>query len=161
MAGLGLCLLAKGERRYPDKTRGARMIAFWTGIVLILLAALHFLVRRGLMESLPTINKDGIWNVLRTPLPAVVISIIACTYANSIATRAHFRLLAKISQVPLYPAAAGTVAWIFGLDRLFWPLRSIILDWAFTLSMLGMIVITVTVLLRCAREATLNWVSDP
>src|SRR3954452_7924532 len=48
--------------------------------------------------------------------------------------------------------------WQLRVDQLFWPLRSIVCDWLFPLSLTVMLGVTVGVLLRGARETDQNWI---
>jgi hypothetical protein len=157
--GLALCVLAKAERRHPDRLRVVRGITLAAGLLLIALGLLNALVRHGFLLF------PRLWYFLlvamRGPWIPLVISILVCTYALHIGRRSSSRFLRRVSQVPLWPPAAGLVVWLLNLNRLFWPLSSLILDIAFPLTMIVMLVVAIRVLLSGAREADLNWVTDP
>jgi hypothetical protein len=159
VAGIALCLLAKSEQRYPDKSRGSRMLMLGAGIFLCLVSLVYLAPRYQLLP----IGWTGyvIWRIVSDPWPSVVLAILGSAFSLELARRGNSRLLRKMSQLPLWPAAGGTVVWLFNIQRLFWPLRSIIWDWLFPLSMIAMLVVTIRVLLRGACEARLNWVTDP
>jgi hypothetical protein len=65
-----------------------------------------------------------------------------------------------MSQVPLWPVTAGVVVWVLSFDRIFFPLSSLLLDALFPLTMVVMLAMAIRVLLRGAREAELNWITD-
>ncbi|HEY8749098.1 MAG TPA: hypothetical protein VIM11_14035 [Tepidisphaeraceae bacterium] len=157
--GVALCVLAKGERRHPDRSRAVRGITLAAGILLIAFGLLNALVRHGFLPF------PLLWyfllRAMRGPWIPLVISILVCTYALHIGRRSSSRFLRRVSQVPLWPTAAGLVVWLLNLNRLFEPLSSLLLDIAFPLTMIVMLVVAVRVLLSGAREAELNWVTDP
>jgi hypothetical protein len=159
VCGLALCVLAKGERRHPDRSRALRGITLAAGILLIALGLLNALLGHGFLRSISVWYFT--WRVMRGPWIPLVISILVCTYTLQIGRRSSSRLLRRVSQVPLWPVAAGLVAWLLNLNRIFWPLSSLILDVAFPLAMIALLLVAVRVLLSGAREAHLNWVTDP
>ena len=161
ICGLALCLLAKGEQRYPDKSLGARRIALGAGIFILILGLLEVLLRRGIWNLLPTWGPSILSRILSGPWIPLIITILACSYALSIGKRGHSPLLSRLSQVPIYLWVVGFWVWLLNLHRLFWPLRSIVWEWLFPLSMIAMLVLTVRVLLSNAREADSNWTTDP
>jgi len=55
----------------------------------------------------------------------------------------------------------GVFVWLLNLDRPAWHVSSIIQNAAFPLAMIVVLVVAVRVLLSGAREAELNWVTDP
>jgi hypothetical protein len=162
VCGVGLCLLAKGERRYPDKSRSMRAIVLGAGIVLTVLGLIDASIHHGFWRSRLT---SYVWYVcyysLHRPWLAPVLSILTCTYAFDLARRSGSRLLRRLSQAPLWPAAAGVVVWVMNLDRLWWPLDLLLADVVFPVCMMLMLVVTIRVLLAGAREAEANWVTDP
>jgi len=161
--GLALCLLAKDEGRRPDRSRAVRRIALGTGMLLSGLGLLKVLVGHRILIRLMRLRSVRflVWGALRGPWVALVVSILACALAMEVARRGRSRFLRKVSQAPLWPAAAGMVVWLVNLDRIFRPLSSIILDAVFPLAMIGVLVVTIRVLLAGAQEAELNWVTDP
>jgi hypothetical protein len=159
ICAIALCMMARGERRYPDQSRGARLLVLWVGVAVLSLGLFRVAVWN-LRTPFPGWVVSCVQFTLSGPLFPSVIAILACTYAASLAKRGHSRLLSKLSQLPLYPAAAAVVFWLMRIDQLFWPLRSIVCDWLFPLSMAAMLGISVRVLLGGAREAEQNWISD-
>jgi hypothetical protein len=160
--GIGLCLLARGERRYPDGSRGARRVAFIAGAIVLVLGITRTCVKYRLFGTLPQWAYFVLWRtVLAGPWLALILSVLACSYALDLAKRGRSRTLARMSQWPIWPVAGGFVMWLFNLHRLWWPLRVIVWDLIFPLSMIAMLIVTILVLLRGAREAQLNWVTDP
>ncbi len=160
ITGIALCLLAKHERRYPDRSRISRRLTLAAGIGLLMLSVLHLIVVQ--LEDGPTIAwvRYYLWRTLLPPWPQVVIAILSCAMSLEFARRGHSRWLKKLSQLPLWAAAAGTVIWFFDLDQFSWWLRTIVWDWLFPLSIISMSILTIHVLRVSAREATANWVSD-
>ena len=159
LSGLALCLLAKGERRHPDRSRPVRRITLGAGILLIALGLLNDLGRFG--GHVPFGIAIFIWDSLHGPWIPLVLGILTCTYVLELGRRGGSGLLRRVSQVPLWPAAAGFVVWLLHFNRLFPPLPSLLSDAAFPLSMIVMLVMAIRVLLLGAREADLNWVTDP
>jgi hypothetical protein len=160
ICGIALCLMARGERRYPDASRGVRLILFWTGVAVFSLGLLGVEAWNRWLPSTPTWVSTCAEFMLTRPLIPPVIAVLVCSCAADLGKRGQSRLLSKLSQVPLYPAAAGVVFWLMRVDQFFWPLRSIVCDWLFPLSMTAMLGVTARVLLRGAREADENWISD-
>lgn len=161
ISGISLCLLAKGERRYPDRSLAARRIFLGAGIVVLILGLLRASLRRGLWRILPDWGPSILFRTISGPWIPLIISVLASAYALNLGKRGNSRLLTKVSQLPLYPSAAGFLVWLLHFDRLFWPLRSIIWDWLFPLSMIGMLALTIRVLISNSREADANWTTDP
>jgi hypothetical protein len=159
--GSALCLLAKGEGRHPDESRAARRVMLSAGILILSLGLLWALGEYGLSDSIPKWGLHIIWWCLSGPWIPLIVCVLACSYASDLGKRGNSRLLATVSQLPIWPTAAGLVFWLFTIDRIIWPLRSIIWDWLFPLSMLAMLAVTLRMLLRGAREADLNWATDP
>jgi hypothetical protein len=160
ISGIALCMLAKHERRYPDTSLGARRVLFGSGVLIFIVGLLKASMRYGLGRALPRSIRYTIYQVTSVPWISIVIAILACTYAADIGKRGDSRRLIRLSQAPIYPIAFGVVAWIFSLERLFWPLRSTVWDCVFPLLMIIMLSLTVHVLRRNAREADANWTTD-
>ena len=159
VCGLALCLLAKGERRYPDRSRAARGMALGAGLLLIAFGLLRVLLRHELIWSVFAWRL--LWRALDGPWVPVVISVLVCAYALDISKRGRSQFLRRVSQAPLWPAAVGVFVWLLNLDRPAWHVSSIIQNAAFPLTMIVVLVVAVRVLLSGAREAELNWVTDP
>lgn len=159
--GAAYCLLIRGEGRHPDLSRPVRYICVVFGIIVLSLGLIWVAVRFGFLRGLPDSIYDLLWNLLFGPWIPLVILVLAGTYALVIGKRGRSPLLAKMSQLPAWPAMAGVVIWLFGFERLFWPFRPIVWGLLFPLSMIAMLALTIHVLLRGAREAKANWVSDP
>lgn len=160
VCGLALCILAKGERRYPDRSRALRAINLGAGMLLFVLGLLNVLMRHALWWLLPSRSRYLIWHVLNVPWIPLVITVSVCAYALHLGKRSGSRLLRRLSQVPVWPTAAGLVVWLLKIDQLFSPLPSLILDAAFPLAMIVTIVAAIRVLVSGAREADQNWVTD-
>jgi hypothetical protein len=160
ICGMALCLLAKGERRYPDTSVGARRITLGAGIFVLVVGLLKASLRHGLWRFLPPWGSEIFYRTVYGPWIPLIITILTCSYSKSLAKRGQAPLLSKVSQAPIYVSAAGFWVWLLSLDRFFWPLRSIVWDWLFPLSMIAMLMLTVRVLLSNAREAELNWTTD-
>ena len=159
VCGAALCLLAKSERRYPDRSIAARAITLGAGVLLISLGLLRVLLRHGFLWSLLVWRL--LFRALDGPWVPLVITILVCTYALDISKRGHSQLLRQVSQAPFWPVAAGVIVWLLNLGRLWHPLTLTIQDAAFPLAMIVVLVVAVRVLLSGAREADLNWVTDP
>lgn len=159
--GSALCLLAKGERRHPDRTRSVRRIVLAAGILVLFLGMLRAFVGPGFWVTLPPWVLYIYSRLLCGPWIPLIIGVLASTYALGVANRGNSRLLLRMSQLPAWPTALGLILWLLNLDRLVWPLRSLVWDWLFPLSTIIMLALTIRVLLRSAREADTNWVTDP
>jgi len=161
LCGLGLCILAKGERRFPDKSRGARVLVLIAGVLLVAIGLLNTVVHRGYWLRWPSWVDEFLWYSLHGLWVPLIVSILVCSYALSLGKRSGSRTLVRLSQVPIWPVAAAIAFWAMMVDRLWWGFRPILVDAAFPLSMIVVLVVTIRVLLLGAREATLNWVTDP
>jgi hypothetical protein len=158
---LSFILLSKGEGRHPDRSRGARYVTFGVGTTLFVLASFLFNARYALLAFITPGTSFLIARILSGPWVPLVIAVVTCAYVTEISKRGDSRLLSKLSQFPLWIAPALLVFWYFNVDLLFWPLRPILRDGLFPLSMLPMLIVTTRLLLRGAREANANWVTDP
>ena len=128
--------------------------------VLFGLGLLRLGVRNNWLPGIPDWVSTCAEFVASRPLIPPVMAIFTGASAVDLAKRGHSRLLARLSQWPLYPAAAGVVFWLMRVDALFWPARTIICDGLFPLSMIAMIAVMIRLLLRGAGEADANWISD-
>jgi hypothetical protein len=161
IGGVGLCLMARHERRYPDRWRVSRWIVLVAGLSLLAVSVAYLVMTRaGNSESIVWV-RYYLWRILAAPWPGVVIAVLTCTLAGELARRGNSRWLRQVSQVPLWAVAAGTLIWFSDTNELTWLLRSIVWDSIFPVSVLGMSTMTIRILLRGAREASANWVTDP
>jgi hypothetical protein len=161
ICGVALCLLTKKEGRYPDDSLGRRIV-LGGGIVILVLGLLNAAVHRGLWAFLPTWAPLVLHRILSGPWIPLILAVLIGGAALDLGKRGGSRLLSRMSQLPAYPCAVGFWVWLLNLHRVFWwPLRSIVWDVAFPLSMLVTITLAIRVLLSNAREADANWISDP
>jgi hypothetical protein len=152
LCGLALCLLARRERRYPDKCRLMRAICLGAGVLLLALGLLDVVVRNGFWRLRPIWIHYIRFYALNGPWPPLVIGIFACASALYVGRRGGSRILQGLWQVPLWPMTAGLLAWLFNIDGLFWPLPLLLLGAAFPLSMIVMLVVAIRVLLLGPRS---------
>jgi len=160
LCGCALCLLSKGEGRYPDTSLGARRIVVGAGTCILFFGLLRASVNHGLWRLLPRWLLYTFYWIESGPWISVIIAILTCAVALDIGKRGVSRRLLRIAQAPLYTSAIAFIVWLLSLDRVFWPLRSIVGEWLFPLSMIVMSVLASLVLLRNAREAESNWTTD-
>jgi hypothetical protein len=159
--GAALCLMSKPEGRYPDDSRVVRRIMMGTGIIIVVLGLVRALGGHGQSFQLPHMWNYYLWKCLSGPWIPLMLTVFAGGAAIEIGRRGYSKLLSKMSRLPVYPVAGGMVAWLFGFKRFFWPLRSIVWEWLYPLSMLAMLAVMIRVLLQGAREAEQNWITDP
>lgn len=160
ICGISLCLLGKGEGRHPDQSLGVRRLALGAGIIFALLGAWQLAVRYEISVPLPYWIARNLYRVLSGPWIPAVFAISICACARVLGKRSGSRRLSRMSQLPLYPVAIGFWVWLLDLQRLFWPLPSIVWEWAYPLSMIIALVVTTRALLRNAREAEMNWATE-
>lgn len=161
LCGVSLCLLAKGERRYPDDSRPVRAIALAAGILFIAIGLINAVEIHGIWWFNSFFVRRIFWQATYGPWAPLVLSIFACTYALHFGKRGHSKRLRQLSQLPLWPAVIGVIVWLLNLERVWWPLRSVVADAAFPLSMLVVLAVMIRLLVLGAREVELNWVTEP
>jgi hypothetical protein len=161
ICGVALCLMARHERRHPDRWRVLRRMMLVVGITLLTVSLVHLVATRAVNVGPILWLRIYLWRILRPPWLGVVIAVLSCTVSHELARRGNSRLLSQLSQLPLWTVAAGTLLWFADLNLFTLRLGSIVWDWIFPTTVLAMSAVTIHVLLRGAREAIANWVSDP
>jgi hypothetical protein len=157
ICGLALCMLAKRELRCPDRSRVARRLTLGVGTLVVTLGLLDALTRLMNWWS-PAVRL--LYRAINGPWVPLAISILVCSWTLDIGRRGRSRRLRQMSQVPLWPLTAGLVVWALSFDRIFFPISPLLFDALFPLTMVVMLAVAVRVLLRGAREAELNWITD-
>jgi hypothetical protein len=160
ICGVALCFLSKGEQRYPDRSRLSRALRLSAGVLLIVLGSLHAATRHTLWQYRSWVGYI-LSHALHGPWLPFVMCVLVCAYVIDLGKRSGSRLLSRLSQAPIWSVAAGFVFWLININQFIWPLPLLLLDAAFPLSMIVMLVATIRALLSGAREAELNWVTDP
>jgi hypothetical protein len=159
VCGLGLCVLGRNERRYPDRSREVRVIVRTAGILVISLGLFQTFRTPASWVALPAWARYTVSRLLCPWIP-VIIGLMASTYALGLAKRGGSRRLTKMSQLPAWPIGVGLNLWLFGFDRMIWPLRSLVWEWLLPLAVVAVLVPTILLLWRGAREAQANWCTD-
>jgi hypothetical protein len=162
ICGIALCLLAKGERRYPDESRSVRAATLSGGLLLIATGLLNAATRHALWRP----GSWGwylLWHAMYGPWIPLIISGLCWLYAHHFGIRGGVRLLFQLARVPIWIVTAGGILWVINVDGLFAPipLRQLLLEVAFPLATIVVSAIAIRVLLLGANEAELNWVTDP
>jgi len=161
LCGLAICLLAQGEQRYPDDSRPVRAMGLVTGILLIGVGLLNAVQFHEIWSFNSFLVRHILWETTYGPWVPLVLAIFTSTYAFHFGKRGHSKCLRQLSQLPLWPAVIAFFVWLLNFERLWWPLRSVVADAAFPLAMTVVLAVMIRVLLKGAREAAVNWVTEP
>ena len=160
VCAVGLCLLSKTEGRHPDTSRIMRRVLLVSGLVVSMTGLMNNFAGYDFWIRMPHWARFGFSRFQSGPWIPLMIGVPLGALAFELGKRARSATMVRLSQWPLWPLAAGTVMWLFGLDQLFWQLRPIIWEAYYPICMLIVCIALTRLLIHHAREADLNWVTD-